>query len=132
MTSFQRRARAQAVAKGAAIRDAKVERLEAIPGGFAATLEGGERLSAARVILSEGKAPVLARSLGCAQDDQGRIRVDSEGRTSVDGVYAVGRMVRTTRSQAIISAGDGAKAALDLLARDAGRDVQDWDTPPKA
>jgi thioredoxin reductase len=131
-TEFQRRARAQVEAKGGTLRDAKVERLEPVEGGFRASLEGGGELTAARVILSEGKAPALARALGCAQDDQGRIQVDPEGRTSVDGVYAVGRMVRPTRSQAIISAGDGAKAALDLLARDAGRDVQDWDSPPKA
>jgi hypothetical protein len=40
-------------------------------------------------------------------------------------------MVRPTRSQAVISAGDGAKAALDILSRAAGKDVQDWDSPPK-
>jgi hypothetical protein len=35
------------------------------------------------------------------------------------------------RSQAIISAGAGAVAAVDILAREEGKDVQDWDTPPK-
>jgi hypothetical protein len=35
------------------------------------------------------------------------------------------------RSQAIISAGDGARAALDILSREAGKDVRDWDSPPK-
>ena len=44
----------------------------------------------------------------------------------------VGRSTRPGRSQAIISAGDGARAALDILAREAGKDVQDWDTPRKA
>ncbi len=61
----------------------------------------------------------------------GGFDVDRDGRSSLDGVYVVGRSVRPTRSQAIISAGDGAAAALDILAREAGKDVQDWDTPPK-
>lgn len=130
-TDFQAAARHQVEAKGATIRNAKVTALAAAPGGgFVATLEGGEQLSAPVVVLSEGKSPVLARALGCEAGDVG-IRVDAQGLTSVPGVYAVGRMVRPTRSQAIISAGDGAKAALDILARESGRDVQDWDSPPK-
>jgi hypothetical protein len=35
------------------------------------------------------------------------------------------------RSQAIISAGEGASAALDILSAEAGRDVLDYDSPPK-
>ena len=129
-TDFQAAARRQVEAKGATIRNAKVASLAAAPGGgFVATLEGGEELSAPVVVLSEGKSPVLARALGCAGGTS--IEVDAQGLTSVPGVYAVGRMVRPGRSQAIISAGDGAKAALDILARESGRDVQDWDSPPK-
>ena len=57
--------------------------------------------------------------------------VDQNNQASVDRVYVVGRAVRPTRSQAIISAGAGAAAALDILAREEGKDVQDWDSPPK-
>jgi thioredoxin reductase len=46
-------------------------------------------------------------------------------------VYVVGRLARPNRSQAIISAGAGAAAALDILSREAGEDVHDWDSPPK-
>ena len=49
----------------------------------------------------------------------------------MDRVYVVGRSARPKRSQAIISAGAGAAAALDVLSREAGEDVQDWDSPPK-
>jgi thioredoxin reductase (NADPH) len=129
-TELQQRSRAQVEKLGATLRDAQVTSLVASDGGFTATLASGETVSAPIVVLSEGKKPALARALGCAEVD-GRIQVDDEGLTSVPGVYAVGRMVRPTRSQAIISAGDGAKAALDILAREAGRDVQDWDSPPK-
>ena len=59
------------------------------------------------------------------------IVVDRDMRSSVDRVYVVGRSVRPTRSQAIISAGAGAVAALDILAREEGKDIQDWDTPSK-
>jgi thioredoxin reductase (NADPH) len=129
-TDLQARARAQVAAKGAALRSERVTGITAGPQGFVATLEGGEQVAARYVVLSEGKKPALADALGCARDGAG-VRVDANGATSVPGVYAVGRMVRPTRSQAIISAGDGAKAALDILAREAGRDVQDWDSPPE-
>lgn len=127
---FQARARAQVAAKGATLRPERVTGVRVVPDGFVATLEGGEEVRTRYVVLSEGKKPVLADALGCAREGAG-VRVDGSGLTSVPGVYAVGRMVRPTRSQAVISAGDGAKAALDILAREAGRDVQDWDTPPE-
>jgi len=83
------------------------------------------------LLLTEGKSPDLARSLGLDQDESGAISVDSNYMSSIDRVYVVGRAVRPSRSQAIISAGAGAVAALDILAREEGKDVQDWDTPPK-
>jgi thioredoxin reductase (NADPH) len=127
---FQARARAQVQAKGVQLRSERVASLSLVSDGFQATLDTGEQVASRYVVLSEGKNPVLARALGCATDGAG-IRVDHNGLTSVARVYAVGRMVRPTRSQAIISAGDGAKAALDILSRETGRDVQDWDTPPE-
>lgn len=39
---------------------------------------------------------------------------------------------KVARAQAIISAGDGAAAAIDILSREKGDDVVDWDEPPKA
>ena len=83
------------------------------------------------LILTEGKKPDLARTLGVDEDDSGAISVDANYLSSIDRVYVLGRSVRPARSQAIISAGAGAVAALDILAREEGKDVQDWDTPPK-
>jgi pyruvate/2-oxoglutarate dehydrogenase complex dihydrolipoamide dehydrogenase (E3) component len=83
------------------------------------------------LVLAGGKtAQPLARRLGLSVTD-GRVGVDAEYRTPVDRVYAIGRLVRPDRSQAIISAGAGAVAALDILSREAGKDVHDWDTPPE-
>ena len=68
---------------------------------------------------------------GIGNRRSGAIAVDADQRSSVDGVYVIGRSVRPSRSQVIISAGAGAVAAVDILSREAGQDVQDWDAPPK-
>ena len=99
--------------------------------GVIASLESGQTAAGDYLLLSEGKNPVLARSLGLAETEAGTIRVDGEGRSSHPRVYVVGRSARPGRSQAIISAGDRAKAALDIMSREAGKDVQDWDRPPE-
>lgn len=129
-TEFQQIARSQVEAQGGTLVDAEVTSVAVTDDGFEVTSTGGTEASD-YLILTEGKNPVLARSLGLAEDGEGRIVVDPEMRASVDRVYVVGRSIRPTRSQAIISAGDGARAALDILATETGKDVQDWDTPPK-
>jgi thioredoxin reductase len=128
-TDFQRVARAQAESHGAVIRAEKVVSVKA-DGDVSLMTEAGETLTGNYLVLSEGKNPVLARSLGLAESGSGAIEVDRDYRSSHDRVYVIGRSARPTRSQAIISAGAGATAALDILAREAGQDVQDWDAPP--
>ena len=127
---FQRIARAQVAALGARIRE---DRVREVAGGdrFTVTLESGEQVAARYLILSEGKGPRLAKQLGLAFDEAKGIAADRNARTSVDRVYVVGRSARPGRSQAIISAGDGAAAAIDILSRERGEDVLDWDEPPK-
>ena len=131
-SAFQSTARAQVAAFGAQLVDARVESVAALQSGFEATLESGEKVSGRFLILSEGKSPRLADQLKLehAADGVG-LRVDHNGQTSLPGVYAVGRLVRPERSQAIISAGDGAAAAIDILSTVQGKPVQDWDSPPK-
>jgi thioredoxin reductase (NADPH) len=130
-SDFQKVARAQVAAFGARIENKHVEGVKAENGAFSLTLEGGESVSARYVILSEGKAPKLAQQLGVRFDGPTAV-TDRSGLTSVAGVYAVGRLARPGRSQAIISAGDGAVVALDILSKEKGQDVVDWDSPPKA
>ena len=84
------------------------------------------------MILSEGKGPRLAKQLGLAFDEAKGITTDRNARTSLDGVYVVGRSARPGRSQAIISAGDGASAAIDILSQERNEDFLDWDEPPKS
>lgn len=127
-TGFQRVAKDQVVAQGARLVDATVASVERIDDGFRLTTEEGDSADVEFLILTEGKNAPLAQSLGVV-DPQG---LDRDGRSGIDGLYVVGRSARPARSQAIISAGDGAAAALDILAELKGSDVQDWDTPPKS
>ena len=132
-TEFQRVARQQVTSHGARLRGDAVEAIAAGPaGGFQVTLAGGEQVTARYLVLSEGKGPRLAKQLGLEFDEANGIATDRNARTSVEGVYVVGRSARPGRSQAIISAGDGAAAAIDILSRERGEDVADWDEPPKA
>jgi thioredoxin reductase len=58
-------------------------------------LQSGRVLPASLVFFSVAHHPRvdLAASLGCDLDDEGYVAVDSEGRTSVEGVYAAGDVV---------------------------------------
>lgn len=128
-SDFQRIARDQVAAFGARLVDEEVTGV-AVGDGFTVTTDVGDN-QADYLILTEGKSPELAHSLGLDVDETGAIVVDADYMSSSDRLYVVGRAVRPTRSQAIISAGAGAVAALDILARESGKDIQDWDTPPK-
>jgi thioredoxin reductase (NADPH) len=129
-SDFQTAARAQVAGWGTELLDEEIQALEVGAEGVVARGSGGER-AGDYVVLAGGKnAQRLATTIGVTVRD-GRVVVDEDQRTSIDRVYAVGRATRPHRSQAIISAGAGAIAALDILSREAGRDVHDWDTPPE-
>ncbi len=55
----------------------------------------------------------LAEQLGCALTDDGTIEVDDHGKTSADGVYAVGD-VTPGHNQIPVAMGQGAKAGIDI------------------
>ena len=130
-SEFQRIAREQVKGHGARLRDDRVETVAPAGDGWSVTLEGGEQLTARYLVLSEGKGPRLARQLGLSFDEASGIATDKNARSSLDGVYIVGRSARPGRSQAVISAGDGAAAAIDILSRTKGESFVDWDEPPK-
>lgn len=131
-SEFQRIGRQQIEDHGAELRAGEVEAVSVAGGGVAVRAGDGTELTADYLVLAAGKpGQRLADQLGVERGGGGVV-VDAEGRTSIDRVYAVGRLTRPQRSQAIISAGAGARAALDILAREAGKDVVDWDSPPKS
>ena len=55
----------------------------------------------------------LAADLGCDLNDDGTVVVDDHGRTSVDGVYAVGDLVQG-HNQIPVAMGQGAKAGIAI------------------
>jgi thioredoxin reductase (NADPH) len=91
------------------------------------TADDGSDHSSAYVIIAEGKGADLAASLGLVKTDRG-IAADADGRSRIERLYVVGRATRPARSQAIIAAGQGAAAALDIMAEEAGKDVRDYDS----
>ncbi len=131
-TDFQERARQQVREHGARLVDAEVTAVSGTSGAFTVTDDSDGTREAGHLILAAGKAGgTLAEQLGIGAGPDG-VEVDGLDRTGVDGVWAVGRLARPHRSQAIISAGAGAVAALDVMSREAGEDVHDWDTPGDA
>ncbi len=100
-------------------------------GGFEIETDQGE-YQARYVILATGTDRDLAEQLGCDIAANETIDVDLSMQTSVPDVYATGAMVRDQEWQAIISAGDGGAAALDILSTEKGEHFHDFDTPADA
>ncbi|MCT9096417.1 NAD(P)/FAD-dependent oxidoreductase [Haloarchaeobius sp. HME9146] len=108
----------------------EVTGVEATGGGFTVTTEDDE-YEADYVVLATGANRDLAEGLGCAFDgDVVDVGVSME--TSVENAYATGAMVRDQEWQAVISAGDGAAAALNILSKEEGEHFHDFDTPADA
>ncbi|WP_435075179.1 FAD-dependent oxidoreductase [Halorubrum sp. HHNYT27] len=99
--------------------------------GFTVTTEEGE-YEADYVVLATGASRDLATSLGCALGDDDTVDVDVSMETSVEDAYATGGMVRAEEWQAVISAGDGAAAALNILSKEKGEHYHDFDVPDTA
>ncbi|MFD1587570.1 FAD-dependent oxidoreductase [Halorientalis brevis] len=99
--------------------------------GFEIETADGE-YQARYVVLATGTDLDLAEQLGCDIAANETIDVDLSMETSVPGTYATGAMVRDQEWQAIISAGDGGAAALDILSTEKGEHFHDFDTPADA
>ena len=98
--------------------------------GFAVETSAGE-YEAPYVVLATGANRDLADTLGCSFDGD-IVDVDVTMETSVTDAYATGGMVRAEEWQAIISAGDGAAAALNILSKEKGDHYHDFDVPADA
>jgi len=84
------------------------------------------------LVLATGANRDLAESLGCDMTDEEVVDVDVTMETSVADAYATGGMVRAEEWQAVISAGDGAAAGLNILTKEKGEHFHDFDTPADA
>ena len=108
-----------------------VTAVESTGGGFALTTDDGA-YDADYVVLATGANRDLAESLGCEFDEADTVDVGVSMETSVEGAYATGGMVRAEEWQAVIAAGDGAAAALNILSNEKGEHYHDFDVPDTA
>jgi thioredoxin reductase (NADPH) len=99
--------------------------------GFVVETADGEH-AGDYVVLATGANRDLAEDLGCAFTDEDVVDVDVSMETSVENAYATGAMVRVEEWQAVISAGDGAAAALNILSNEKGEHYHDFDVPADA
>ncbi|MFW5984349.1 MAG: NAD(P)/FAD-dependent oxidoreductase [Halobacteria archaeon] len=130
-TEFMDVSREQVEGFGVEMLDLEVTDVSRDGDGF--TVEAGnDERDADYVVLATGADRSLAESLGCAFTDEDVVDVDVTMETSVDDAYATGAMVRAEEWQAVISAGDGAAAALNILTKEKGEHFHDFDTPADA
>jgi thioredoxin reductase len=121
-------ARGQVRDCGADVRTGEpVTGVETTDDGFVATTEDGE-YEGRYLVLAAGPDRSPAEELGCAFDGD-LVDVNLSTETNVEGAYATGAMVRAEEWQAIISAGDGGAAALDILSEEKGEHFHDFGTP---
>lgn len=112
-------------------REGEVTALETGESGAFHVTADGDTHESQYLVLATGAKRDLAEELGCAFDgDVVDVGVDME--TSVDDAYATGGMVRAQEWQAVISAGDGAAAALNILSKEEGEHFHDFDVPADA
>jgi thioredoxin reductase (NADPH) len=98
--------------------------------GDAFALETDQDTYAARyVVLATGDDHELAETVGVEYTSDDVVDVDVTMETSVEHCYATGALVRNQEWEAVISAGDGAAAALNILSKDKGEHFHDFDTP---
>ena len=126
----------QAARAGAEIVDGKVVALDKRGEGFELKTEDGKSFEAKQVILTLGANAELARNAGVKtrEGTEPRIReivdVDPQGRSSVPGVWAAGTIAGAS-VHTIITSGDGARVAINLISQNKGERHVDHDAMPR-
>jgi len=105
---------------GAELIDDTVVNVTRIEGGFLIETEQQRKFEAAHVILATGATVELAEKIGLRVKDGTEPRIkkvidtDASGKTSVDGIWAAGTAAGVS-VHTIITAGDGAKVAINVI-----------------
>lgn len=132
-SEFADTARDQCKEFGAELHVTLVEKVEQKHGGFRITTSAGDHYGAKYLVLAEGDGRGLSEQIGLEFEEwdggDSVVKTDKNGRTSMENVYAGGWTARNNKIQAIISAGDGAAIALDILSKEEGRQFHDFDVP---
>jgi thioredoxin reductase (NADPH) len=121
----------QASKFGAELVQEKVTGIKKLDDGFSIETEGNS-FEAKNIILATGVLNDLAASLGINTKDgtEPRIKtvfdVDSQGKTNIEGVWAAGTCAGVS-VHTIITAGDGAKVAINVISELNGERYVDHD-----
>ncbi|PAE23576.1 FAD-dependent oxidoreductase [Bacillus sp. 7894-2] len=121
----------QAVKFGTEIEEGTVDDIEKAETGFIVT-SGGKSFSAKHVIVAAGLSTDLAEKAGLKTKagTEPRIKtvldVDADGKTNVDGIWAAGTIAGVS-VHTIITAGDGAKVAINVISELNGERYVDHD-----
>ncbi|MEU0568985.1 NAD(P)/FAD-dependent oxidoreductase [Nonomuraea sp. NPDC005983] len=124
--------RERLAARGVRVVDGEVKRLM-VDGDRLRGVElaDGQEVPRSAVFVFPHMVPrdALLTGLGCERDENGWVRTDPSGRTSVPGVWAAGNVVNP-RAQVVTAAGMGSAAAIavnnDLVEEEVARDVEDY------
>jgi thioredoxin reductase len=122
----------QAAKFGAELVEGKAAKLESIDGGTAVTLENGTRYEGTHVILATGAVSELAAASGIETVDGTEpriktiVKVDATGRTGMSNVWAAGTCAGVS-VHTIITSGDGAKVAINVISELNGSRYVDHD-----
>jgi thioredoxin reductase len=144
-SEFVEIAREQCEAFGASLHDEQIVSIEVIDDGFESTGESGDEYVSEYLVVAVGKNRGLAERLGMAFKepdgfetgstmnvfDGEVIRTDENGHTSIENAYAGGWATDAEKVQAAIAVGDGARIAMDILSKEAGEPVHDFDIPKR-
>jgi thioredoxin reductase (NADPH) len=121
----------QATKLGADLVRDKVVGIKKLEEGFSIVTEGNS-YEAKNIILATGALVTLADSVGLNTKDgtEPRIKsvfdVDGQGKTNIDGIWAAGTCAGVS-VHTIITAGDGAKVAINLISEMNGERYVDHD-----
>ncbi|QIB73899.1 NAD(P)/FAD-dependent oxidoreductase [Halogeometricum borinquense] len=133
-TDFRELTREHTDAVGCNRLEAAVERIsETSDGGFRIHSQEGTYVSRYVLATSWAETDYLS-PLGVEtipEKHPGEVQVvttDDDGETTVDGVYAAGRVTETYH-QAIVNAGDGARVARSIIERERPEFYNDWVVP---
>ncbi|MCL6452636.1 MAG: FAD-dependent oxidoreductase [Alicyclobacillus sp.] len=129
------RGKQQAARLGAEVVEARVNDIQRSADGFTLLTDGGS-YQARAVIFATGLWADLAEHIGLRTKPatEPRIKtvidVDANGKTNIDGIWAAGTVAGVS-VHTIVTAGDGARVAINLLSEMNGTRYVDHDVMPK-
>lgn len=122
----------QAAKFGATLENAEVTNIVKTDSGFRIETEGGASYEAGQVILATGLSADLAEKIGVKTKEGTEPRIktvidaDAAGKTNIEGIWAAGTAAGVS-VHTIITAGDGAKVAINLISELNGERYVDHD-----